>query len=67
MDTTVLTALITSSVSIILSSWTSFSQIRIERLRSKLAKQQAEQNAELDYVYGARKKLYQECTFVSID
>jgi hypothetical protein len=60
MDTTVLAALITSFVSV-LSSWTSYSQIRLERLRSKLAKQQAQQKAQLDYVYEARKRLYQEC------
>lgn len=37
------------------------SQTNLENLKSELAKQQAEQDAQRDYEYEARKRLYQEC------
>ncbi len=65
MDMTVLVALITAAVSLalaIFSSWTSLrSQRSLEKLKSELAEQQAEQNARRDYEYEARKRLYHEC------
>ena len=65
MDAGVVAALITAAVSIILaiySSWTTRkSQIKVEYLRSELTDLQAERDAQRDYEYEARKKLYQQC------
>ena len=65
MDPQVGAASITAIASIIVSifsAWKSFkSQESVERLKTELSKQQAEHDAQLDYVYEARKKLYQQC------
>jgi hypothetical protein len=60
----VITALIAAGVSLVISAWTAIwnhrSEQRLKLLEDSLAEARAERDARRDYVYEARKRLYEE-------
>ena len=64
MSTAVITALIAAGVSLVISAWTAIwnhrSEQRLKLLEDTLAEARAERDAQRDYVYEARKRLYTE-------
>lgn len=65
MDAKVIVALITAVVSFILAIfnalWNRRNQENVEVIKAKFAEQKAEKDARRDYLYDARKRLYEEC------